>query len=402
MAGIDGNFASGLSSGLSKAIQAVGLGGDVKQQAQMQAGLIGAQTAKYGVDANEGARLSALRQDPGFLKSISALYGPGAAAAFQAGGDADKFGGNAMDMQKYQFRDRVLNNIGDPGTDPTKINMGTSAVEGKTYEPFRPVGDTGYTVNQGTGAVGVGNPGMAGLFQQGQQAQNNLRTAQAGQAAQSGRNFDATRGVVIDTRTGTAMPVTLPDGAPLPPSAASYNKAYDENKAKDMVAAEDSIRKAGMQAPATLGNLSEMERLVGNYDGGRLTGMAMSAASIGNSLGIPIDPKLGDKQAAEALFNEFALKLKNAGGANQLPGALSDRDLAFLQATSPQLTQSAAGRQSIIDRHRKLAMRDQQVANMAQAYKERNGGRLDDGFFTRLSAWSQRNPLFSEPAHGNP
>lgn len=392
MASIDDNFAAAALPGLSSAIRALGMGSNVRQQAQLQSGLMAAQAAKAGQDAELGAvRLRSL-QDPDTAAALDRIA-PGLGVLFGTGGDVSNLASGAKTLQQVDFRGQVRNNFGNPGTDRDTINQLTSVLEGKTYEPFSNIGESGAVLNKGTGAVSVANPGMAALFGREAAAGAALKEAQARDA---GKKWDTARGGMVDLAANTFTPAQVPGGGALPQSNTAYNKAYDENKAKDLVEIENTIRKAGMQAPSTLGKLQEMERLVGDFEGGRLTGMAMSAASIGNSLGIPIDPKIGDKQAAEALFNEFALKLKNAGGTNQMPGALSDRDLSFLQATAPQLTQSAAGRRQIIDSYRKLAQRDQQVANMAAAYKQRNGGRLDDGFFERLAAWSERNSLFGD------
>lgn len=387
---MDGNFAAGMIPGMTNAIRALGLGQNVREQAQLQSGLMSAQAAKAGQDAVEGARLANLRQDPNYLAELDAIQ-KGLGTLFKADYDVNKAPGGALDLQKLGWQQQVLQNIGNPGTDREKINQGTAVLFGKADEPFAAMGDTGYALNKATGEGIMASPGIAAVYGQKAAADAALKAAQARDA---GRKFDPARGVVVNLADNTASPVTGPGGAPLPQSNTAFTKAYDEGKAKDLVDAENTIRKAGMQAPSTLGKLDQMERLVGDYEGGRLTGLAMTAASVGNSLGIPVDPKLGDKQAAEALFNEFALKLKNAGGTNQMPGALSDRDLAFLQATAPQLTQSVEGRRQIIDSFRKLAQRDQKVAEMAAAYKQRNNGRLDDGFFERLAAWSERNPLF--------
>lgn len=174
----------------------------------------------------------------------------------------------------------------------------------------------------------------------------------------------------------------------------SANAAYDEAQAKRYSALSDQITTMGMEAPTMLAKLDRVEQLIGDFDGGKLTGTAMAAAEIANSLGINLDPKLGDKQAAGALMNEMALKLKNAGGANQMPGAMSDSDRQFLLTMSPQLSQTSAGRKTIIQTYRALSHREVQVARMADAYRERNNGRLDAGFTRRLSEWSSKYPLF--------
>lgn len=206
MAGINGNFATGLQSGLDKATRAIFGGQDVYQNAQMRGSLMGAQTAKFATDAAEASRLSGLRQDQAFLAGLAALYGPEAVASFQAGGAADKFGDNALTAQKYQFRNRSLNGIESGTADQTKLNQGTALLSDKTYEPFAAVGDTGLAINKATGGMTVGNQTLA--------------DAAARKAAADGNRptWDSARGVYVSP-DGTAVVPTLPGGAPLPQRA---------------------------------------------------------------------------------------------------------------------------------------------------------------------------------------
>ncbi|MDQ2150057.1 hypothetical protein RBI22_15165 [Alcaligenaceae bacterium C4P045] len=394
---MNGNFAAGMSAPLRAGIQALGMAPMAQEQARMQAGLQAAQGAKFGSDAALNNYKLEQLGNPATRAALEQIA-PGLGVLFGTGGDVNNIANGAQAAQALSTRRQILGNLGDPGRDPDAINRAIMVSEGKAYEPYANIGETGTAINKGSGAIGVGNPGLAALFGEGARAEIGTKQAQGekyrADAQNSGKSFDSTRGVVVNTNTSQASPVTGPGGAPLGPSAGNFNKAYDEGKAKQLVEADETIRKAGMQAPGTLAKLDQMEKLVGDYEGGTLTGIGVQAASLGNSLGITIDPKLGDKQAAEALFNEFALKLKNAGGTNQMPGALSDRDLAFLQATAPQLAQTADGRRTIMNSFRSVAQREQQVAKMAEEYKRRNGGRLDDGFFERLSAWSERNTMF--------
>jgi hypothetical protein len=119
----------------------------------------------------------------------------------------------------------------------------------------------------------------------------------------------------------------------------------------------------------------------------------MKVASTANSLGIKIDPKLPDKEAAGALARELALTLRATGQGSGMPGALSDADREFLVSMSPNLAQTAAGRKKVIDSHVALAQREADVAQFARNY-ENKYGRLDNGFFTQLSEYSKKNPVF--------
>lgn len=92
-------------------------------------------------------------------------------------------------------------------------NRLVSAATGKTYEPFKAVGDSGYAMDAGTGQIAAANPALAALF--GDKAAAEVaykRNQQGGQNTQ----YDMNRGVIVDKQTGTARPVTMGGGQPLP------------------------------------------------------------------------------------------------------------------------------------------------------------------------------------------
>ena len=76
-----------------------------------------------------------------------------------------------------------------------------------------------------------------------------------------------------------------------------------------------------------------------------------------------------------------------------MPGALSDQDRAFLSSMTPNIAQSAEGRKQVINSYVAVQQRNQQVATFARNY-EKKYGRLDNGFFEQLQAWSNATPLF--------
>jgi hypothetical protein len=117
------------------------------------------------------------------------------------------------------------------------------------------------------------------------------------------------------------------------------------------------------------------------------------------SLGIDIGEQLDAKQAAAALSKEMAMQMRNPAGGAGMPGAMSDADRRFLEQTVPGLSQTPGGNKLIIETNRRLAKRDQQVAKMAAAYRQKNG-QLDDGFVQALQEWSNANPLFSDIGGG--
>jgi hypothetical protein len=141
-----------------------------------------------------------------------------------------------------------------------------------------------------------------------------------------------------------------------------------------------------------IANLNRMEQLLTGVEGGKLAPTAAQLAGAARSFGINLDPKLGDKEAAEALAVEMALAMKPPAS-----GPMTDKDFDNFLTTVPSLAKTAAGRKQIASTLRAKAERDKQIAKMARSYAQRNGGNLDDGFLDELSEFQAANPVFSAP-----
>lgn len=157
-----------------------------------------------------------------------------------------------------------------------------------------------------------------------------------------------------------------------------------------------SLQRGAMDASGKLTRLSRMESLLKDVETGKLTPAGTNVAAYAKSLGIDIDPKLDNKQAAEALTNEIALQARNPSGGAGMPGALSDSDRNFLSSMTPGLAKTPGAREMIMETSRKLAKRDQEVAKLAREYYKKNGNTLDNGFFDELQNFSNANPLFKD------
>lgn len=160
------------------------------------------------------------------------------------------------------------------------------------------------------------------------------------------------------------------------------------------------IQKAGLGASSKINRVQRLNQLLDGVSTGKFTPFGVELASAAQSLGFNIDPKLGNKQAAEALSNEMALELRNPSGGAGMPGAMSDSDREFLKKIVPGIEKTPEGRKLISESIVGLAKRDQQVANMARAYRKKHGS-IDEGFYDELQRYSEENPLFAE-AEGNP
>lgn len=169
--------------------------------------------------------------------------------------------------------------------------------------------------------------------------------------------------------------------------------AYDTEMAKDYAARYAGINKAAFTAPNQIAKLQRIGQLLDQHDGGKFSQTGLELAQMANSLGFKLDKNLGNKEAASALSNEIALSLRDPSNGGGMPGALSDSDRQFLASMSPGLGQSKEGRTQMINAGVALQKRNQQVYAMAQKYAKKYG-RVDDGFYSQLQDWSERNPLF--------
>lgn len=158
-----------------------------------------------------------------------------------------------------------------------------------------------------------------------------------------------------------------------------------------------NIQKSGMDASGKLNRLSRMEQLLNGVDTGKFAPLGKEIASGLQSLGIKIDPNLGNKEAAESLSNEMALEARNPSGGAGMPGALSDSDRLFLRNIVPGLAKTPQGNKALIETQRKLAKRDQEVAELSRNYRKKKGN-VDEGLFDVLKAHADKNQLFAEKA----
>jgi len=178
-------------------------------------------------------------------------------------------------------------------------------------------------------------------------------------------------------------------------NAAAADKEYQTNVAKDQVEQRKSIMNAGFVAPSKIAKLQQIDKLLGDFEGGKLSQTGVDFASAMNSLGIKVDKNLPNKEAAQAMSREIALSLRNPAGGAGMPGALSDADRNFLSSMTPDIGQTAQGRKQIITSGIAIEKRNQQVSDFARKY-EAKYGKLDNGFYSQLSAWSSANPLFAQ------
>jgi hypothetical protein len=235
--------------------------------------------------------------------------------------------------------------------------------------------------------------------------------AKTAAAERAKAGFDMT---MVPTRDGGSIPMSRLDalnaargGGGIPGAPASGfgaqtpgDKAYSEDAAKAASNMYGQLQEAGRQAPSQIAKYQQLDQLLANHDGGKLSPLGLDIASAANSLGIKLDKNLGNKEAAAALANEMALQLRNPAGGAGMPGAMSDADRNFLVSMIPSISSSAQGRSQMVQMRVQMLKRDQEVSTMANKWQQRFG-RIDapdatgKTFQDYLAQYSEARPLFA-------
>ena len=173
----------------------------------------------------------------------------------------------------------------------------------------------------------------------------------------------------------------------LPPQENEYRKGQGKEFSEFM----GTLNKAGFSAPAQIRKLERMEQLLAGVDGGKLSPTGLDIASAMASLGIKVDPKLGNKEASQALAREIAGSFRQPG-----TGPMTDKDFENFLLQVPDLSKTAAGRQQITKTMKAALARDIALGKKAREYEKRNG-QLDSGFMDEAAQFIAENPVIGLP-----
>lgn len=305
---VNGYFAANLTPAIRAGMQALGMAPIARQQAQLQSGLMAAQADKANVEADEVLRQAALRQNPDYLKRLSDQFHPGMDVLFEGGYDLNKAPAGALDLQKLAWNRQVLGNIGDPGTDRSKINQGTAVLAGKADEPFAAIGDSGAVLNKATGEIN--SAGMNALF-----------------PGSKGQVVDTPNGImIVDPRSGQARPAIGAGGAPLMGDKAKAAESKERERQQGIVQADAALGGLG----DSVGRLqSAAEEIMGSDDLWRVTGMMGQLPSLAGGGAADLDAKLQNLKSQVGFAVLQAMRdASKTGGAL---GAISDKENELLQ-----------------------------------------------------------------------
>lgn len=172
-------------------------------------------------------------------------------------------------------------------------------------------------------------------------------------------------------------------------------KAYDAAAGKGFWDLNENIIKGATTAQGTMASLDRLQQLLdepGVYQG-TAGGKVLEAKKIAKTLGINVDDNLGAAEAVQAISNDLALKARNPASGAGMPGAMSDSDRNYLSQMQPGLEKTPGGNRILIDAQRKVNQRALEVDKLRRDYIRKNG-RLNEGFYSVLSDYADKNPLF--------
>jgi len=195
--------------------------------------------------------------------------------------------------------------------------------------------------------------------------------------------------------TGTAMtPVPKFGGAPTnaaPIPIDNSGKAFGTGVGDSGAKRFDTYQKDAEGAYGTLNTLNQMEGALKDpsFYSGFGANQVLAVKQMAVALGA--DPNAA---AATESFNAASKKVILDGLGGSLGTAISNSDRDFIGATAPNLGNTQAGNQQLIEIARKLAQRKIEVATLAAQYVQEKGS-LDANWPLFLKNYAEQNPLFA-------
>lgn len=170
---------------------------------------------------------------------------------------------------------------------------------------------------------------------------------------------------------------------------------FEETIAKSAADLATNVQQAGESAQVVDNSLDMFEQAMGAAQGGGLADFKLGAGRVIQSLGL--DPgdfgidNVASLEAANAISNRLAL-----AQVEQMKGALSNKELAFLQSQIPQISNTPEGRAKLIQTLRAANRRAQERADFVTNWLVENEGVKGPGFIKALRDYDKGQPALSD------
>jgi hypothetical protein len=185
-------------------------------------------------------------------------------------------------------------------------------------------------------------------------------------------------------------------GAGLAPQVAGVqgqspaDKVQSEEIAKGQAKVYEDLRAKATDHSSMLNKYKQVNALLGDFEGGKLSPLMTDIASAANSLGMKIDDKLPNKEAARSLQAMMMGDYKSL-----LSGPTSDSDRKVLLSIPPSEANTAAGRKRIQMVMEKLSERSAQEFDMANKWVAKYG-KITPEFERQLNHWRRTTNMFTQ------
>ncbi|MBL4288376.1 phage DNA ejection protein [Vibrio fluvialis] len=165
---------------------------------------------------------------------------------------------------------------------------------------------------------------------------------------------------------------------------------FDEEIGKLNAKAYTDIQQQQKQVRAEENKVDRLIKLNEKAFSGPGANAKLAVGALAKNLGIDISG-MPESEAFRAVSNELVLDKSQ-----QMSGALSEGDMAFLQNTVPNLSNTREGRKQVFDYNKALLNRQKDYAKQAQQFRK-DKGYFDQGEFeAQFQQFADQNPLFGD------
>jgi hypothetical protein len=178
----------------------------------------------------------------------------------------------------------------------------------------------------------------------------------------------------------------------------AFKKQFGEKEAATLEKALTSSNEVYSNNSQLMSTLNHLGGLLAMDDvpEGKMANWIVDMESGLSTFGIKLGGATGPAQAAAALGNEMALKMRTAGDSNLMPGQMSNFDAQLLQSMVPNLSQTKEGRAILVDTMKDMAKSRMMIAEEAQKFAQDNGGMLTPEWRAKAAELEKREMVRRE------
>ena len=181
----------------------------------------------------------------------------------------------------------------------------------------------------------------------------------------------------------------------LVPAQIEANKAYSVEQAKNYVKKQEHIETNANNAQAELPQLQLLSHVLKdpNFYSGWQAGNVQAMSSAARAIG------LSDGQTASLM--QFASKLGSAGSLENIQemaqyGAVRVPEMHMIEKSNMDINNTPQANAAVVEIRQRLAQRQVEIADMANAYADQHGGQINRGFDQEVRNHFREKPLFTD------